>query len=368
MISKNSKNTEKGFTLVELAVVLIISGLIVSVFVSAYLRWKDILQATHTEENMAVVADAVSAFVSLNYRIPCPANPANDGPEPFGTELGSDRQPPGGDGVVDDIGNCPAAAQWEGIVPFATLGLDASFARDGWGNYYTYKVNPDFTADLDLKTIAIHAKCRTTDWIEGALYDGTILQGGRNLNHRKANFCCRQSSPENRLEIYSNLASATSSIIYREDGASWYAPADNIADPYDTNANNPLNNAAGAPAYGEVLYGGGISDNSAAGNPAYGYTDMVTYALISHGKDGEGVFLDGGGRSRVDQGTAQEINGKTNDADGNGGGGADGIEDQAIYDLPHNSSNGANYYDDIVQFQTQSNIMARLRRGSCALP
>ena len=86
---------------------------------------------------------------------------------------------------------------------------------------------------------------------------------------------------------------------------------------------------------------------------------MPVYAVISHGKTGFGAFLDGGGRT-VAQGASEAVNATLNNGSV--------VNDQVIYDLRHDSSNDNTFYDDIVHWQTQSNLMARLRRDSCALP
>ena len=342
-----NRNEEAGFTLVEIAVVMIISGLILTALINSYLRWNDILKSSKTKEHIAVVSDALSAYASRNFRIPCPADPSDAGVEPFGTEIGS-----GVNGAA--IGACGGAiAQAEGIIPFASLGLDASFARDGWGNYMTYQVSPAFTRDPEdlAGVINVHAKCRTTDWIEGVFFVGGQLNGGRNVEARKARFCCMQPLGSEANILSTSAADASPNqpaLIFRGDGLGFYNNnVDAVADP--NVAAEPIN--GGVPPrkyYNNTLHGGTLIMS--------GHTDLPAYVLISHGSNGAGAFIGNNtlNRNANDGGVSETINATANN--------------QTVYDLEHDSSNDNTYYDDIVSWQTQSNLMARLRRDSCAVP
>jgi len=346
---------ESGFTLIEMAIVIIITGLIIIALINAYLTWNYILKSSKTKETIEVITDAMSAYASRNYRIPCPASPAAAGPEPFGAEIGS-----GAD--TSELNGCPANS--EGILPFVTLGLDASFAVDGWGRYFTYQVSPQFTRNLDLApasdNILVHAKCRTTEWFEGVQRVGNgPLTGGRAFAQQKARFCCMLPDVTTNVQIRTTSAADTPAdlpaIITQPDANEWYKLATVIADPYLDDASNPI--AEGDPDlfYDERLYGGGVNDGTGT-DVVYGYTDFPVYALISHGENGAGAYIVNGTTDRLpdSQGLSEQVN--ASDAN---------IE---VYDLEHNSSSGAAYYDDIVSWQTQSNLIARLRRDSCAVP
>ena len=335
---------ESGFTMLEMAIVLIISGLVLVTMVNAYITWNYILKSSQTKETLAVVSDALSAYASRNFRIPCPADPSGGGVEPFGKERGS-----GANGSA--IGSCAAAGETEGIIPFASLGISGDFAVDGWGNYITYQVTPAFTRDPE-DDIDVHVKCRTTDWIEGVFFTGTVLDGGRNIAPLKARFCCMVPPvAASQTNIFTTAAADTPAdlpaIIFNGDTLDWYDDVDVVAD--HNNSSDPVADGTGQPFYNERIYGGGIDGVSA-------HTDLVTYALISHGSNGAGAYIGNGTTDRTpdDGGVSEQTN--ADDAT------------QNIYDLEHNDSNGNAYYDDIVFWQTQSNLMARLRRDSCAVP
>ncbi len=342
------KRQERGFTLVEMTVVMLLSGLVLVALVTSYLRWDDLLRSSQTKENLSIVSDALSAYAARNFRIPCPADPANVGPEPFGTERGS-----GTNGA--NIGNCNnlAGGDVEGLIPFATLGLDAQVVVDGWGNYFTYQVTPSFTRDPEDDSILVHAKCRTTDWLEGVVNVSGVLDGGRNIAAQKARFCCMQAVVASQANVFSTPApDNTPSLIFNADANDWYDVVDIIADPNLVDANNPIADSGAQPFYNNDLYGGGIVP---VATPVFGHTDQIVYVIISHGKNEAGAFLANGTLNRISGGgTSELINASATN--------------QVVYDILHDDSNDATYYDDIVSWQTQSNLLSRLRRDSCAVP
>jgi prepilin-type N-terminal cleavage/methylation domain-containing protein len=141
-------NREAAFTLVELAVVLMIVGLLLSSLtytLSAHIEQRARENTTRTLEQ---AREALIGFAITNGRLPCPASSASNGLE----------TPAGG-------GDC--ANYNDGFLPAVTLGFhptDASgYAVDGWGNRLRYAVArniascsgtsavPHFTARAALK-------------------------------------------------------------------------------------------------------------------------------------------------------------------------------------------------------------------------
>jgi prepilin-type N-terminal cleavage/methylation domain-containing protein len=115
----------RGFSLVELAVVLTIVALIGSVFTSMFFSFGDGQRATNTRTKLAAIDAALISFVAINRRLPCPANGSlNTGTEVFGTQ------------------NDPCVIQSNGVVPWVTLGLSAADIEDAWGTRVTYRLDP----------------------------------------------------------------------------------------------------------------------------------------------------------------------------------------------------------------------------------
>jgi prepilin-type N-terminal cleavage/methylation domain-containing protein len=118
---------ESGFSLIELAVVLIILSVLLAIGLSA-LNAQITKQAY--EETFArrdIIKQSMITYLRLNKRLPCPSNPAQNGLE-----------------AVDAGGNCNAgvvAVDNFGIIPWRTLGLDPEVALDGWDSYFSYMVS-----------------------------------------------------------------------------------------------------------------------------------------------------------------------------------------------------------------------------------
>ncbi|MDH5710410.1 MAG: type II secretion system GspH family protein [Gammaproteobacteria bacterium] len=127
------KYKQKGFTLVELAIVLVIVGVLLGGFITTLASRIESTQRSDTQEQLEDIKLAILGFAATYGRIPCPAvaNPA------IATEAGLE-QPDGG-------GTCDSA---HGFVPGRTLGLNGSYNRDNllvdtWGNPIRYSVTND---------------------------------------------------------------------------------------------------------------------------------------------------------------------------------------------------------------------------------
>lgn len=128
----------QGFTLVELAIVLIIVGLLIGGIVVSIGAQQENAARNATERKVSEVIDALIGYAAANNRLPCPAAPPDD-PTPA-KRVGAE-QPAGG-------GNCEY--DWIGFVPARTLGLGPTDANgyllDAWGNPIRYAIT---TANAD---------------------------------------------------------------------------------------------------------------------------------------------------------------------------------------------------------------------------
>lgn len=118
-----------GFSLVEMAVVLVILGLLLSgllMTLTSQQAAQKVLEAERAEQQ---IREALLGFAAIHGRLPCPADPAlpdtnaNAGVERAPTAVGCT----GGDA---------------GSLPWATLGLRQ---LDAWNWRYTYRVGPLFS-------------------------------------------------------------------------------------------------------------------------------------------------------------------------------------------------------------------------------
>jgi prepilin-type N-terminal cleavage/methylation domain-containing protein len=123
-----------GFSLVEMAVVLAIVGLLLGSLLLPLGAQIEQQQMNETQRRLEMARDALAGFATANRRMPCPASATSLGVEVILTAF-----TPGG-------GAC--TLPWTGYVPAATLGLlpvdSNKLFVDAWGNPIRYAVT-DFT-------------------------------------------------------------------------------------------------------------------------------------------------------------------------------------------------------------------------------
>jgi len=138
-----------GFTLVELAVVIVIIGLLVGTGISMSNDIIGTSKKTATENRLDTIEKALSTFFQKNGRLPCPGDEtlaetsANFGIEATATNADSCSGGAISANYVSDATYVRKAA--EGAVPVVTLGLPKNFMYDGWGYKIAYAVNPVMT-------------------------------------------------------------------------------------------------------------------------------------------------------------------------------------------------------------------------------
>jgi prepilin-type N-terminal cleavage/methylation domain-containing protein len=110
----NAHANANGFTLVELAIVLVVLSLISGVLITP-LAERIAASQRHTADGMLDdIVDALTGFALLHGRLPCPSTEA----DPASPAYGLEHSPP-----------CPNVAP--GYLPWRTLGLPA---HDPWGS------------------------------------------------------------------------------------------------------------------------------------------------------------------------------------------------------------------------------------------
>lgn len=114
----------RGFTLVELSVVLVILTLLAGSLLGLSTSIMNVQRGETTRSKLKAIDAALVSFVAINRRLPCPADgTSSTGAEVFGTQ------------------NNPCVDQARGVVPWSVLGLSASDIEDGWGTRITYRLD-----------------------------------------------------------------------------------------------------------------------------------------------------------------------------------------------------------------------------------
>jgi prepilin-type N-terminal cleavage/methylation domain-containing protein len=126
----NVNKLRNGFTLIEMALVLMIAGLLLGGLLAPLSAQMEQRRISETEESLEKIKEALMGYAVMNGQLPCPANP----------------------GLASGLGNAGVArpppcnaANSAGVLPWATLGVSET---DAWGNRYTYRVTDYFTDSL----------------------------------------------------------------------------------------------------------------------------------------------------------------------------------------------------------------------------
>lgn len=141
----------QGFSLVEMAIVIVIFGLLLATFLMPLQAQRNVALQLQTDVTLESAKQALLGFAQANGRLPCPATGSSSGAE----------APLGGGLCSQQIGFLPAATL--GIQPTDSQG----YAIDAWGsriNYVVTQVNsaggaatPDFTTAGEISNVGISA-------------------------------------------------------------------------------------------------------------------------------------------------------------------------------------------------------------------
>jgi prepilin-type N-terminal cleavage/methylation domain-containing protein len=164
---KFCKNFEQGFTLVEVAIVLVILGFVLGALLLPLQAQRQSAAQAQTENTLENARQAILGFAQSKGRLPCPAT--NNGTGTFPDDTANENPVNGG-----------VCNKQQGFLPAAMLGIQPTdsqgFAVDAWNNRIRYAVTqadnpngviaglpvgygvkgiPDFTKSSELQDIGI---------------------------------------------------------------------------------------------------------------------------------------------------------------------------------------------------------------------
>lgn len=124
-----------GFSLVELAVVLLILSVLAAVLLVPLSGREEIRRRHDTTAALAEIREALIGFAIIYKRLPCPTRQA----DPAAADYGLEETPPCG---TDAEGYLP----WRtlGVAPFDAWGSPRTDAADPWAGYWRYRADPGF--------------------------------------------------------------------------------------------------------------------------------------------------------------------------------------------------------------------------------
>lgn len=179
-------NNDFGFSLLELAIVFVVAGLIIAPAISIYHNYRVDKDWTETEKNIDEAVNEIGGFRAVYSKYPCPASlTAQPGNLNYGLE----------DCTVNALGTCVGGictyasnisgrVVVVGALPFKTINLQESESYDKSLNRLTYAVTRDLTDsatfDVSLGAIGIIDKTGATiiDPIDTAHF--AVISHGQN--------------------------------------------------------------------------------------------------------------------------------------------------------------------------------------------
>lgn len=127
-----------GFSLLEMAVVLVIVGLLLGGLLGSLGTMQARQREEKTQHQLEDIREALMVFAAVKRRLPCPADPATpDSVAGAGVER------------VPTAAGCTGGVV--GVLPWATLGLPQT---DSWGRRFTYRVTAAFAHTAPAITLA----------------------------------------------------------------------------------------------------------------------------------------------------------------------------------------------------------------------
>ena len=145
---------QRGFTLIEIAIVLVIVAVLLGYTMSMLPIQQELKQYRQADQEMEKIIDSLYAFAQAKGYLPCPAWTNNiNSASPTETSDGFEcRDVNGASGVCKDGVSPPLPAShtcdvWYGFVPGKTLGLNGNYSAinhlllDPWGMPYRYQVS-----------------------------------------------------------------------------------------------------------------------------------------------------------------------------------------------------------------------------------
>jgi prepilin-type N-terminal cleavage/methylation domain-containing protein len=134
-----------GFTLVEIAIVVVIASVLLTMGIAALNAQLTNTAISVTKKKQSTIQDSLTTYFGLHGQLPCPdVNPVLTLP-PDGIEKRTQMGPP-----IVTTSPCVNLNAY-GILPYVTLGLPQDAALDGWDNFFSYYVsNTPANADWTL--------------------------------------------------------------------------------------------------------------------------------------------------------------------------------------------------------------------------
>lgn len=234
----------RGFTLIEMAIVLVVVGLVVASAGRVVGPIRDSQRAEVTGHRLTLVQQAIQVYVIRNGCLPCPA----DGGVASTVATAGLSASTGGTYVTA----CSAVActQTRGVVPWRTVGLSEDDATDGWNNRIRYGVAAGAPCGGagGLQDTNGMIRCTTSTFPAGgvSLNDNDFAGGPEVTN---AAYVLVSSGPDRAMALQARTGTATGDL-YGQSGSG----TGQALNSSDTNvfANGSLNGSTGTAHFDDI--------------------------------------------------------------------------------------------------------------------
>lgn len=198
----DARSRFSGFTMAEIAIVLMIIGVIAATYMMDMVTGSAVRAQEKTLDNMKTIEATLIAYYKVNNFIPCPA------PGDVSLEDNDFGRPTG------TAGNClpnataytgPISGGALGTVPVKVLGLGDEVALDGWGRRISYIVDTAYTVFASPAPIAALQTTLSAGGATVARYPVVLVSYGKQGNGA---FPTNGSLVANRIFTYENRGNA----------------------------------------------------------------------------------------------------------------------------------------------------------------
>lgn len=140
-ITRNSPRASQGFTLAEMAIVVLLVGILLTFGVGLVQSQMENSAITVTKKRQDAIRDALVGYLGKYHRLPCPESALAPPPAPNVSFDGIEDRAGGTAGTPPVPNPATQCVSTFGTLPFVTLGLSREMALDGWNNFFTYQVS-----------------------------------------------------------------------------------------------------------------------------------------------------------------------------------------------------------------------------------
>ena len=240
-----------GFTLVEMAIVLVILGFVLAALLLPLQAQRNQLFQTQTENTLEIAKKALLGYAQSNGRLPCPATALNN------TDAGSlgQENPLGGTRNITPPVAVPNCSTYAGYLPAVTLGLQptdgSGFAIDAWNNRIRYAITsnnnsaaivtgalcggdtaPDFTTAGNMSAVGLACLAPNLRVVCGTITTSDCTAGTNLTNNAVAVIFStgKNFGQSAGVDETSNLSAAATTFYSRTPTAATAAPSNEFDD------------------------------------------------------------------------------------------------------------------------------------------